>query len=333
MRRSFGPKMGGGGGAGGGGMIKTVHRAVRAGIGGGELYSHTATRTTGNRNHPTLSLTSNTNPSSPPCSYLNHPATETPPHKWAFTASPAASEEFDWEYIDDGGSDGDGVKGFYDDLVFGGVPSQEEVHHAVSSLHEVLEPVSFAQLMKNRRIDDDEGVEMSSSPTSFQKDGFELDWTEPSMQLCHSTSALQVPSSDKVFDAFHLLQTEPSVQRMVISLSSDKAVWDAVMNNEAVRELRESVKEDKSIYDGLEDGANDSNPVAQVLRWIFANTKDRVIEIVEKITKVVNELVRPMSKDEKPKGGLDSFDEKLRSSFFLSIVVLLIVIVSRSGKC
>jgi hypothetical protein len=27
---------------------------------------------------------------------------------------------------------------------------------------------------------------------------------------------------------------------MVISLSSDKAVWDAVMNNEVVRELRES---------------------------------------------------------------------------------------------
>lgn len=30
---------------------------------------------------------------------------------------------------------------------------------------------------------------------------------------------------------------------MVISLSSDKAVWDAVMNNEVVRELRESVNE------------------------------------------------------------------------------------------
>lgn len=27
---------------------------------------------------------------------------------------------------------------------------------------------------------------------------------------------------------------------MVVSLSSDKAVWDAVLNNEVVRELRES---------------------------------------------------------------------------------------------
>lgn len=29
------------------------------------------------------------------------------------------------------------------------------------------------------------------------------------------------------------------MQRMVISLSSDKAVWDAVMNNEVVREIKE----------------------------------------------------------------------------------------------
>ncbi|KDO38100.1 hypothetical protein CISIN_1g035288mg [Citrus sinensis] len=32
----------------------------------------------------------------------------------------------------------------------------------------------------------------------------------------------------------------PLFQRMVISLSSDKAVWNAVLNNEAVQELKES---------------------------------------------------------------------------------------------
>lgn len=140
MRRSFGPKMGGGGGSGAG-MMKTIHRAVRAGISGGgatqEPYSQAATRTTGgNRNQPmnttTLSLSSNSNTS--PCSYLNHPASESPPHKWAFTTGPTTGEEVDWEYV---GSDCDSVNGFYDDLVFGGVPSEEEVHHAVSSLHEL----------------------------------------------------------------------------------------------------------------------------------------------------------------------------------------------------
>lgn len=94
---------------------------------------------------------------------------------------------------------------------------------------------------------------------------------------------------------------------------------------------------DKSIYNGSEESVDESNPVTQVLRWIFINTKERVIEVLEKITKVVNGLIRPMNKDQKPRTdagvGLDSFDEKLRSSFFLSIVVLLIVVVSRSRKC
>jgi hypothetical protein len=31
-----------------------------------------------------------------------------------------------------------------------------------------------------------------------------------------------------------------SAQKMVVSLSSDKAVWDAVLNNAVVRELRET---------------------------------------------------------------------------------------------
>ncbi|KAL8224028.1 hypothetical protein R6Q57_019503 [Mikania cordata] len=339
MRRSFGPKMGGGGG-----VMRNVHRAVRAGNGGGatqEPYSNAATRTTGgNRSPPnntTLSLSFNTNPSSP-CSYLNHPAHESPPHKWAFTTAPATGEEVDWEYVY--GSDGDSVNEFYDDLVFGGVPSEEEVQHAVSSLHEVLEPVSFGKRAKNRETydsDDNDRVEDLSSPTNFKKPGSELDWSEPSMQLCYSTATLQIPRLDNVIDAFHLLQMEPSVQRMVISLSSDKAVWEAVMNNQVVRELRESVSQDKCICDGPEGSVDDSNPVTQVLRWIFINTKERVIEIVEKITKVVNEMVRPMSEDQKAKTdagpGSESFGEMLRSSFFLSIVVLLIVVVSRSRKC
>ncbi|KAI7724962.1 hypothetical protein M8C21_018881 [Ambrosia artemisiifolia] len=342
MRRSFGPKMGGGGGGGGGGMMKTVHRAMRAGIGSNtsqepSYSSHAATGTTSNRNHQHINTTLSLNRPSSPCSYLNHPAPDMPPHNLALTTSlsSATGEEFDWEYVD---VEGDGVDGFYDEFVFGGgVPSEQEVHHAVTSLYEVLEPVSFDQLMNHRETyEDDARVDIISSSTGFHNSGLELDWHEPSMQQCYSTSTLQVPRSDKVCDAFHLLQTDPSVQRMVISLSSDKAVWDAVMNNEVVRELRESIREDKSIYDGSEGGVNGSNPVTQVLHWIFANTKDKVIEIVAKITKVVNELLRPMSKDEKPNidtnVGLDSFDEKLRRSFFLSIVVLLIVVVSRSRK-
>ncbi|KAI3778093.1 hypothetical protein L2E82_07116 [Cichorium intybus] len=322
MRRSFGPGMGsgGGGGRGGGEMIKTVHRVVRAGLGGGasqEPYSHsttTTTRTTSNRIrkqtiNSTLYLSSNANPSST-CSHLNHQHVPAAPN-WTFSSSPTASDEFDWEYIHDGGSDeGESLnRALYDDFVFGGVPSKDEVHHAVSSLQESTHGTY------------EDGIEKIIGPTGFHKSGSELDWIEPSLQRLHDPGSIT-----RVYDAFDLLQTEPSVQRMVISLSSDKAVWDAVMNNEVVRELRESFNEGKSISECSEDSVDDSNPVTQVLRWIFVNTKEKAIEIVEKITKIVNELVRPMGKDEKSKKdtadvGQGLFEEKLRSSFLLSIIL------------
>ncbi|KAI3514725.1 hypothetical protein L1887_13374 [Cichorium endivia] len=76
-------------------------------------------------------------------------------------------------------------------------------------------------------------------PPTSSNDGWEVDWSEP------SPSMLVSRGSESVHDAFHLLQTEPSVKRMMVSLSSDKSVWDAVMNNEAVRQLRDSA------YEGL----------------------------------------------------------------------------------
>ncbi|GJZ65653.1 hypothetical protein Tco_0622349 [Tanacetum coccineum] len=285
----------------------------------------TTTRTTSNRNQPvntTLSLSSSAN-SSLPCSYLNNSymAPNCP-----FSMS---GEDFDWEYVDECESVHD------DDIMFGSVPSDEEVSHAVTSLQEVLEPVSFEQLIKDRETDDgtDDGVEKVSSPTTSSfKIGSELDWIEPSMKLCNSTSTLQVPSSDQVYEAFHLLKTEASVQRMVMSLSSDKAVWNAVMNNDVVREIREAVTEGTSISEGSGDSVKDTNPVIQVLRWMFVNTKDKVTEVVEKITKIVNELVQHMNKGKTDtNGGIDSIKKALKL-FLSSIMVHLIVFVSRSQQ-
>lgn len=39
----------------------------------------------------------------------------------------------------------------------------------------------------------------------------ELDWVEPSLHLSNSR-ALQPYGPDRVYDAFHLLQTDPSIQ-------------------------------------------------------------------------------------------------------------------------
>ncbi|KAL8192805.1 hypothetical protein R6Q57_027253 [Mikania cordata] len=116
-----------------------------------------------------------------------------------------------------------------DDFVFCTVPSMDEVHHAVASLQQVL----------NRQ-------------TSSHDSEWDFDWIEPSPSMLKAHRG-----SESVYDAFRLLQSEPSVKRMVMSLSSDKAVWEAVMNNEVVRELRDS------IYEGSNDMNNKNESLEQ----------------------------------------------------------------------
>ncbi|KAJ0041982.1 hypothetical protein Pint_17192 [Pistacia integerrima] len=117
----------------------------------------------------------------------------------------------------------------------------------------------------------------------------ELDWVEPSLHLSNSRM-LQPYGPDRVYDAFHLLQTEPSIQRMVVSLSSDQAVWKAVLNNEGG-----SGTEGVFLCSSLPD---DETPTT----------------------------------GSKTAGATDPFEEKLRTSFLLSVMVLLVVVVTRAGR-
>ncbi|KAE9445279.1 hypothetical protein C3L33_22823, partial [Rhododendron williamsianum] len=61
------------------------------------------------------------------------------------------------------------------------------------------------------------------------------------MLYLHNPSMLKSLGFGSVDDAFRLLQTDPSVQRMVSSISSDKAVWDAILSNKAVQNLQHSL--------------------------------------------------------------------------------------------
>ncbi|KAK3033265.1 hypothetical protein RJ639_033145 [Escallonia herrerae] len=360
MWKSFGGASGGmgGGGGPGGSMLRTVHRAVRTGVGGGatqEPFSQSATkkpkrpaykpRTTSSS---ILSFTSSTaaGNTAAPFSTLNLPVSTGP----TWPPSPTCSDyEIDdqWECVtsDDGLCQEEErvvFSGVGDDLVFGSVPSKDEVQLAVSTLQQlvcasrVLDPASYSQVMKDR-LDyhsDKDVADRISSPTGTLRRvssvGSECSWIEPSLQQFNSRMP-HSRGSERVLDAFHLLQTEPSVQKMVISLSSDKAVWNAVLNNEAVQELRQSLGEaDKNIHGSLEEGSDGSNATANMLNWMVIHAKAKVMELVDKITKLVNELFQSPAVEAAGEGDADPFEEKLRTCFLLSVVVLLIVVVTRA---
>ncbi|KAK4403482.1 hypothetical protein Sango_0716800 [Sesamum angolense] len=142
------------------------------------------------------------------------------------------------------------------------------------------------------------------------------------------------------------VRTEPSVQvlsqycytsgssdaayRMVVSLSSDKAVWDAVLNNEMVKELRGSItRADNLLGESQGKGRDDSNPVKDILSWVLICAKAKIIQLIDTITKLVHEAFQPPTGEKKGE-NTDSLEGKLKTSLFLSIVVLLIVVITRA---
>ncbi|XP_059460718.1 uncharacterized protein LOC132189900 isoform X4 [Corylus avellana] len=343
----FGGK-GMGGGSGGGGMLRTVGRAVTStrttGVAAGGALQEPISSSANTHN------TSSTTATSPTSRTTHKPGSST--HlSLSSTSSPFAShnipisaasgvptwppplsqcDEFDWVAVD--GVEDEKPHGYFDDFVLGPVPSKDEVQDAVSALQQVFDPARNSKLVWDKyAFDLDKDVaDQVKTPT-----GSELDWMEPSPHLCNSRT-LQPHGSDRVYDAFHLLHTEPSVQKMVISLSSDKAVWDAVMNNEVVRELRDSyyAVEKMTPLDPDESSGNsdDSNEATNILRWIFDNTKAKFMEAINKITKLMNNLFQSADDEKTTAGATDPFKEKLKSSFLLSVMVLLVVVLGRANK-
>ncbi|XP_022737777.1 uncharacterized protein LOC111290642 isoform X2 [Durio zibethinus] len=269
-----------------------------------------------------------------------------PSNRPAFASSPVSAaasccDEFEWVFLDGCEEDKPHPHGVFDDIVLGTVPSVGEVQNVVSALQRVFDASSCPQLIRDK-VSYNAGKDVAyqiSSPTDsvhwVQSAGPELDWMEPSLHL-YNTGALQPYGTNRVYDAFHLLQTEPMVKKMVISLSSDKAVWNAVLNNEVVRELRESYHAAEDINplssdESLDENSDESNNATNIVKWIFDNTKAKAMDLFEKITKLVNELFKPPPDNETTTAGTpDPFEERLRTSFLLSVVVLLVVVVTRA---
>ncbi|KAK6132210.1 hypothetical protein DH2020_034030 [Rehmannia glutinosa] len=331
-------------------MLRSVHRVLRSGVGGAppEPFSASANSTTIATANSRKAKNFNKQQSAPPNTTLtlssggpnnnnnNNPNNNNGPSAFSSLinlpksdSSPTCSEDMEWECLD--ANEEERVSVFYEDFVFGTVPSRDEVNYAISALQQVLEPSYLAHFPKEKLTEDTwkevenednrtEGIEnMISSSES------EVDWVEPSVTLCNSRM-LRPYGSDRVYDAFHMLQSEPSVQRMVLSLSSDKAVWDAVLNNEVVKELRGSISQADEQGD---KGSDDSNPIKDILGWVFVNAKGKIMQLIDKITNLVNEVFQHPN-EEKKGGNADPLEGKLKTSLFLSIIVLLIVVVTRA---
>lgn len=78
-------------------------------------------------------------------------------------------------------------------------------------------------------------------------------------------------------------------------------------------------------------GVNEEPDLATTLqRWILDVTKAMVMELIEKLVSLVDELFKLPGRIQPTRGNNEQMEEKVRSSFLLSVVILLIVIVARA---
>ncbi|RCV34834.1 hypothetical protein SETIT_7G189400v2 [Setaria italica] len=238
--------------------------------------------------------------------------------------------EEDWEEVVAAGAR-PGIAGFRGEateeqgVVFGAPPTDDEVCAAVASIKQVFE--------KPSDVDSDApeltlALPMSGHPScGLIVNHFALDsgasevgsdeWTEPAM-LVRNSSALLTKEHGSVLDALRLLHEDPSVQKMVMALSKDKAVWHAVMENEVVQEFK------RSFQDAKETDLNGrSTAPPGFMMWVLENTQAKIKEFLEKILGLVNMLFQSGDKD------YDMSDDIVRMSFMLSVFVFIVVTIAR----
>ncbi|KAG0493606.1 hypothetical protein HPP92_004600 [Vanilla planifolia] len=89
---------------------------------------------------------------------------------------------------------------------------------------------------------------------------------------------------------------------MVVSLASDKDVWESIMKNERVQELKRSYCADKYIQyttGGIKTEFSAGYPyiVAHILGWVFENAKGKVMQIIEDILSLIIDLFHSRGKE------------------------------------
>nr|AFK33519.1 unknown [Medicago truncatula] len=180
--------------------------------------------------------------------------------------------------------------------VFETVPSRREVEDAISALQEFMKAVSTTII--------DQQI----------ADSYDYD-----------SRVVQSQGYNRLYNALQLLQADPAVKRLVISLSSDEAIWDAVIRNVLHQRLLE-----------LPDAAKPKRPQSseqreisiEILNWIFHIMKGKVLELIQSFQSLMNDLFQSPG-IENATGDTSQLDEKVRSSTLLSIVILLTVIMAR----
>lgn len=308
-------------------MLRNVGRAIGArGVGGGPVVTSVAQQASCSACRSSSSSAAKVRASTCVCEKGRGIATQqTLPNQPCWLLD-------DWEFT----GDEEGFQRHHDDdhhdrLIFGSVPTQKEVQEVVSDFQDALTqgiiPVSGNFNYKTA---------LSSSSSVYKKSGNKSCGTLVNLDQMEREShednyrIVQKAGHNNVCEAFNLLQSNPVVQEMVISLASDKTVWEALLKNEKVTEFRQSLQKDESKLRELSKDSDKPPPHQENhFMWVIENTKMKVMECIEKITELLNQYFGFVDEKDLFKKDEDPLERILRASLMLSVAVLLMILVKR----
>ncbi|KAF3951784.1 hypothetical protein CMV_022597 [Castanea mollissima] len=152
--------------------------------------------------------------------------------------------------------------------------------------------------------------------------GSELKWLEQNLD-CFDPKLLQSQGFRRLCDTFRLLLTDPTVKKLVVSLASDKAVWDVILRKTSVQEFQwtpYAVNYVRPLISNEEPGW-----ATRILMWIWDGTKAKF----GKFLSLVNELFLPPRRNNPTEENMEQTEENIRS-LPLTVVIFLIVVVARA---
>lgn len=184
------------------------------------------------------------------------------------------------------------------DSVFATVPSRTEVEKAISQLQSFLDG---------------------------NADGLPQEHIRLIQMLNNDSQIIQSSGYRRVQEAFHLLRTDSKVRKVVLSISSDKAVWDAVLSNKAVQDLRGSLQQ-------VQISDEELHWAAVILRWISRITMSIFRETMVKLGLLIGETFQKAKVGNPSSEVIKNFNGTLESLLLLSVVILIIVVVTRGHE-
>lgn len=230
-------------------------------------------------------------------------------------------------------SDEDWGKLSYNRLIFAPAPSEEEVEEATKELHAALH-LSIPPSTSTADV---------SQPTPMLENERELvpavDVEKVADRSVPSLSAglgLLAAGSTSVYQAFNLLQTNSKVQDAVKSLARDPAVWRAVLSNEKVLELTQTLQEGQDHT--FQKKSNFGKQEAEELNILKLTSRvcdfvtGKVLQILDKVVEIIGSIFSSVEKTFFSKENTTNLDKTVASCMMLAVAVLLVVVVKRVGK-